>query len=107
MQAVQDVKGSLLEDDLQRRRDRFVPRRERLVGASRRSEQRFERRREHAAERRLAVVPRHAGAVGPVAEVREVQLEAPAGQQPNSWRISSTNSGSPYGARPITLNSSP
>ena len=71
------VERRVLERDLQRGGDRFVLRVERLVAPARRTEQRFQFRREHRAEGRLAVLPRHLHAFRPVSEVREIQLEAP------------------------------
>ncbi len=56
---------------------------ERLVGAPRGTEQRFELGREHAADGRLTVVPRHRHAIGPVAEVRQVEFEAAVVVKPN------------------------
>ena len=70
------VERRVLERDLQRGGDRLVLRLERLVAPARRTEQRFELRREDRADRRLAVLPRHLHAFRPVPEVRQVQLEA-------------------------------
>ena len=63
----------------------------------------------HAAERRIAVVPLHLDAVGPVAEV--VERRARTCRRPVSVTSCANsrrrNAGAPYGARPMTLNSSP
>ena len=69
------VHRRVLEHRLQRSSNRLVPRSQRLVGAPRGSEERFELRREYRTDRRLAVLPRHRHAVRRVAEVRQIQLE--------------------------------
>ncbi len=76
LHVAQHVERRVLERGLQRRSDRFVLGVERLVVPARRPEQRLQLRREDRAERRLAILPGHLHALGPVPEVREVQLEA-------------------------------
>ena len=108
MDVPQNVHRRVLEHRLQRRGDRFVCGVDRLV-----------RRRagpsscssfgvKTAADRRLAVFPSHLHAVGPVAEVREIELEAAVvAADARATRSRARYRGSPYGASPITLNSSP
>src|SRR5437773_11992636 len=81
MKPVENVQRGLLEDCLERGRDGLVTRRQRLVGSPGRSEQLLELRRERLANDGLTVVPRHAHALGPVTEVREVEREAPIGAE--------------------------
>jgi hypothetical protein len=69
------VQGRALVRDLQRCGNGLMLRPHRLVAPSRRPEQRLELGREHRAQLRLAILPDHLNAVGPVPEVREVQLE--------------------------------
>ena len=87
---------------------RLVPGVERLLRPARGAEQRLELRREDAADLRLAVVPRHRHAAGPVREVRQVEAElAVLADAERAGEACRRYDGSPYGASPITLNSSP
>ncbi len=79
----ENMEDDILEHALQRRRERLVPRLQRLVRSPRRSEQHLELRRVDGANLRLPIIPRHLDAVGPVTEVRQIQLEAPALAQPD------------------------
>ena len=54
---------------------------ERFVGPAGRPEQLLELWRKHAADRRLPVLPCHRDALGPVAEVRKIELERALGAQ--------------------------
>jgi hypothetical protein len=58
-----------------------VSRGQRFIGSTGCPEQHLELRREYAADRRLAVVPRHLHAVGPVAEERQIELEGAVGAE--------------------------
>jgi hypothetical protein len=66
----------VFEHGLQGRRDRLMRVVERFVGPARGSEQGLELRREHAPNRGRAIIPGHLDAVGPMAEIRQVQREA-------------------------------
>ena len=81
VEAAQDVERGLLVDDLERVGEVLMVRRELLVGVAGGAEQIGHRVRVDAAERGVALVPLHLDAVGPVAEVVEVELERAARHQ--------------------------
>ena len=83
MQRVEDVEGRFFENLLQGGGDGFVPRLQRLFRLAGRAQQFFQLARVDLPDDRLAAVPGHAYAFGPVTEIRQLQLESSIGLQVN------------------------